>query len=425
MPPKRRAPDAPSGAAIIDSDSDNEKKPKKAKLTHKSEDLDDKMEIEEGTTDPSKPLCCYTMLGKPCYRKDSLHLNEYRHKKIATKLSDSKPTTVTTSTTSKKKSDDSDDEKKKVATSKSDGKSKVAVVNDSDSDSDSEQASRIESYKSIMRCAITKGSISPEEIKMLEQLKVDNKITKKEHTQVLQQFGWSDDEYKKGKKEEDDADLAEERAILKTGKPEFKIITILGNKKLSAEEENVYNRASMLFYNTMAKAQGEFEVAEVHVIVNTENREKFKKKKKEHELKGTEANEEWVFHGTSKDSINAIAKTGFLHPDKFKSASTIKVLDTGFFGKGIYFSYYSDYAMWYSNARGSNQLMLCSILRGKCFQCPKRMDGQKCKPGYDSHYSPKGSEIVVFDPDAILPRYIITFKPKATSSYKFGATFAK
>jgi len=212
--------------------------------------------------------------------------------------------------------------------------------------------------------------------------------------------------------------LAEERAILKSGG--FKIISIiLAGKKLSKEEEDVYNRASMLFFNTMSKAQGQFEVSEIHVIVSTENRERFAKKKKEYESKGLEANEEWVFHGTSKDSIQGIAKTGFLHPDKFKATgSKVKVLDSGFFGKGIYFSYFSDYAMWYSNTRGSDQLLLCSILRGKCFQCPKRMDGQKCKPGFDSHFSPKGSEIILFDPDAILPRYILTFKAK--SGFTFG-----
>jgi len=30
-------------------------------------------------------------------------------------------------------------------------------------------------------------------------------------------------------------------------------------------------------------------------------------------------------------------------------------------------------------------------------------------PGYDSHESPKGNEIVIFEPSQILPRYIISF----------------
>lgn len=40
------------------------------------------------------------------------------------------------------------------------------------------------------------------------------------------------------------------------------------------------------------------------------------------------------------------------------------------------------------------------------------MDGQGCKAGYDSHVSPKGNEVVVFEKDQILPRYIITYVEK-------------
>lgn len=41
-----------------------------------------------------------------------------------------------------------------------------------------------------------------------------------------------------------------------------------------------------------------------------------------------------------------------------------------------------------------------------------RMDGQGLMHGYDSHSSPKGNEIVLFDPAQILPRYIVTFVSK-------------
>jgi hypothetical protein len=57
-------------------------------------------------------------------------------------------------------------------------------------------------------------------------------------------------------------------------------------------------------------------------------------------------------------------------------------------GKGIYFSLYSDYAMWYSEERGSSQILMCKLLTGKSYQCTGRMDGQDRMPGYDSHYSP-------------------------------------
>lgn len=43
------------------------------------------------------------------------------------------------------------------------------------------------------------------------------------------------------------------------------------------------------------------------------------------------------------------------------------------------------------------------------------MDGLGCQPGYDSHTSPKGNEVVLFESQQILPRYIITFVEKEAS----------
>jgi hypothetical protein len=41
-----------------------------------------------------------------------------------------------------------------------------------------------------------------------------------------------------------------------------------------------------------------------------------------------------------------------------------------------------------------------------------RMDGQGLMKNFDSHQSPKGNEIVLFDSAQILPRYIIEFSEK-------------
>jgi len=65
--------------------------------------------------------------------------------------------------------------------------------------------------------------------------------------------------------------------------------------------------------------------------------------------------------------------------------------------------------MFYSEERDSDQILLCKLLRGKCFKCSGRMDGGDRQLGYDSHTSPKGNELVLFESDQILPRYIITF----------------
>jgi hypothetical protein len=68
--------------------------------------------------------------------------------------------------------------------------------------------------------------------------------------------------------------------------------------------------------------------------------------------------------------------------------------------------------MWYSDERGSDQVLLCKLLPGKKYKCNKRMDGEGLVKGYDSHVSPKGNEVVLFEPSQILPRYIITFVAK-------------
>jgi len=89
-----------------------------------------------------------------------------------------------------------------------------------------------------------------------------------------------------------------------------------------------------------------------------------------------------------------------------------ELLDDGYYGRGIYFTKFSDYALWYADERGSDQIMLCKLLVGNPFSCTKRMDGEGLRKGYHSHISPKGNEVVIFAPAQILPRYIITFSEK-------------
>jgi hypothetical protein len=150
---------------------------------------------------------------------------------------------------------------------------------------------------------------------------------------------------------------------------------------------------------------------QVWIVVNRDLQEKYRAKKSELTAAGSDVNEVLAFHGTSRPSIEGIAKTGFLPPTKLpsekdsnsgggggkkpaKAAASYKVvknkkkkittttsksknkkkvvvseeeelditvLDDGFFGKGIYFSIYSDYAMWYSEERQSDQILLCKV----------------------------------------------------------------
>lgn len=255
-------------------------------------------------------------------------------------------------------------------------------------------------------------------------------ISENAHRMLLGQFGWSEDDYEDGvRPERTDVDLDEENAIL--ADPEgFKVIWIKKDEYPSKQHENTFGRVCSSFYQTMNKAQKNFRVTKVGVIVNTKLKANFDKKKSDLIMNNRKPNEAWGFHGTSEDAIMKIAKTGFLHPDQIAkinaagagankktkgkkkaavSKPVIAVLDNGYFGAGIYFSCYSDYAMWYSEEKDSEQVLLAKLLQGETYKCQQRMDGSKCMKGYDSHFSPKGNEIIMFDPNACLPRYIIAY----------------
>lgn len=211
-----------------------------------------------------------------------------------------------------------------------------------------------------------------------------------------------------GEKRDDSIELDEEKEILKSADG-FKIIVIRASQKRTKEQEAVWASVTSRFYQTMSKAQANYAIKSIGVIVNAKLKDAYMKKKQEMLKKDKRHHqEEWGFHGSSESSIGAIAKEGFKHPDdlakeneKSKPATKkkapakkvapkiqVELLDEGYFGKGIYFSMYSDYAMWYSEERESNQILLSKLLTGKVYQCTGRMDGQDRQTGCDSHYSP-------------------------------------
>eukprot|EP01116_Phalansterium_solitarium_P005468 TRINITY_DN1713_c0_g2_i1.p2 TRINITY_DN1713_c0_g2~~TRINITY_DN1713_c0_g2_i1.p2 ORF type:complete len:222 (-),score=65.95 TRINITY_DN1713_c0_g2_i1:52-717(-) len=108
------------------------------------------------------------------------------------------------------------------------------------------------------------------------------------------------------------------------------------------------------------------------------------------------------FHGTSAANIESIVEHNF---DLRRVGSST---DTGFFGRGVYFSETSSYSVGY--ARGGTSILLCQVLLGRCFQVAKVQTGRNLEPGYDSHVSPCGNEIVIFDNAQILPAYIVHFE---------------
>lgn len=319
----------------------------------------------------------------------------------------------------------------------------------------------IESYKTAMKSVLGAASsnglvvkISLEGKKLLKMFRQTHNVTEIEHDQLLGQFGWTPDEYEEGEKSVAMFELDEERDFLRqtaaAGQTDaFKIFTIFKHQKKNEQQEAVWARAASKFYQTMSKAQANFVIKSIGLIVNAKVSAEYdarkalmlseavaaksgagaangaaKKVAATSSMVPTSVNEEWGFHGTSEASIQGISATGFKMPNDLKKMQTgkkggaakktekVTFLDDGFFGAGLYFSLYSDYALFYSEERGSSQILLCKVLTGRAFKCSDRMDGEGLQKGFDSHYSPQGNEIIVFRGDQVLPRYIITFEQR-------------
>eukprot|EP01111_Echinosteliopsis_oligospora_P017019 TRINITY_DN7246_c0_g1_i1.p1 TRINITY_DN7246_c0_g1~~TRINITY_DN7246_c0_g1_i1.p1 ORF type:complete len:527 (-),score=178.37 TRINITY_DN7246_c0_g1_i1:154-1650(-) len=412
----KTADDMKSDDKKIDKKDDKiSKPPKKNKFVSGSDEEIVTSSSSEEEGDKSLPYCTY---GANCYRKSTDHRQKFRHPKMKkdgktkTKLFKQVSSTSLSSDDSKNKDKDKDNKDEKDKKSKDKDKDdKIVATPKVDPNT--------EAYKTILKSALSKFKISTDEKRMLRDFRRTHNISDQDHSRLVPQYGWSADEYEDGEKKDDDCDLKEEREVL--AKDGFAIISLKKDKLATKEHDNVFSRVCAKFFQTMSKAQANYRITEVGVIVNSSLRKKFASRSQEYAQKGY-TDMQWAFHGTTSDSIKIISQTGFLHPDdlhdknkkgpkpKAKAkAPTVKLLDNGFFGKGIYFSFYSDYAMFYSEDRGSDQVLLSQVLMGKSFQCDGRMDGADCKKGYNSHYSPKGNEIVVFEPAQILPRYIITF----------------
>lgn len=122
------------------------------------------------------------------------------------------------------------------------------------------------------------------------------------------------------------------------------------------------------------------------------------------------------------------------------------MLDSGYFGSGIYFGYTSDYANLYVRKyhRQKSQplrMLRClvrfyslkhridgeriesdhsfeKVLSGRSYQVnekkDKRIQGEGCRTGFESHVSVQGNELVVFDPDQILITHVIEYSETLT-----------
>lgn len=175
-----------------------------------------------------------------------------------------------------------------------------------------------------------------------------------------------------------------------------------------------FRLAESQFYRLMAGRDGNCSVNKVQYIVNpplvkqfNQTREKFKKSRGDQESRPI-----LVFHGTQDANIKPIVENNFKVPGQqgFQHRT-----DTGYYGRGVYFSEYPKYSMSY--IQGTQQLLMSQILPGKVYRCTGKIQGSALQTGYDSHLSPDGNEWVIFDNKQILPFYIVHY---TTGAFTYG-----
>eukprot|EP00038_Savillea_parva_P011304 m.196564 g.196564 ORF g.196564 m.196564 type:complete len:266 (-) comp19856_c0_seq1:198-995(-) len=108
-----------------------------------------------------------------------------------------------------------------------------------------------------------------------------------------------------------------------------------------------------------------------------------------------------VFHGTRKTNFANIIDRNLCVPD---GKNVLHVTDQGYYGKGIYTSPNVDTSLSYAH---EGAVFVCLALPGRKFPARSTQHGQPCTPGYDSHVSPDGNEIVFFSSDQLLPCFLV------------------
>ena len=174
-------------------------------------------------------------------------------------------------------------------------------------------------------------------------------------------------------------------------------------------------------------------VTRIEKVINMDLELMFLKAKKELKSGSAKCNLQQLFHGTSREGLEGIPRTGFRLPDRRQD---------NMFGQGIYFAADSSKSAQKLYTKGSCCLLLCDVLIGKTCTVPgldvkhplsehvkKSSNGRRFldvdkekmhRAGFDSVFAPRGNrnisgvrydEMIVYDPSQAIPRYIIHFAP--------------
>lgn len=131
----------------------------------------------------------------------------------------------------------------------------------------------------------------------------------------------------------------------------------------------------------------------------------------------------YKFHGTEKAGVDGICKEGFRQPDaecpNMDKKSGGKKLPM--YGHGVYFASDSTKSAQMDYTKGSNMLLVCKVLLGKCLTLEKpnnHLDKGSLRKKHksDSVFAPAGTavtfdEFVVYDARQAVAEYVVHFRP--------------
>ncbi|XP_048239190.1 uncharacterized protein LOC124148675 [Haliotis rufescens] len=348
----------------------------------KDGEKDPKPKLPDST---SLPPCQY---GAKCYRKNLLHFAEFSHPTssgVAADAGSGSDTDVV----------DSDEDDKKPAPKK-DGKD---VLN--------RGMSLVKSFSQMTEAE--RKELIKKAFEAKQQLQKELEQTKKKVEEKEKEVKSLQDQVSTGLLLVD----GEKEAMEGDQTVYFPLAAERAYKEGSAAQTH-FRLAESQFYRLLTSTYTtNVRVSKVEYVVNPTLVKRFKDARQH--LKKTRGEDNsypvLAFHGTEEKNIVPICETGFRVPG---SAGFSHRTDTGWYGKGVYFSEYPSYSMSY--IQGATKLLLCQVLPGKVYKCTKLIHGASLAKGNDSHTSPDGKELVIFNSHHIIPCYIVHYE---TSSGDF------
>lgn len=354
------------------------------------------------------PACKF---GASCFRKNLLHFSEYSHPIQKKKSQNDKSNLkckqpVQTS---------DDDEEKEEETAKTSNGSWTVGKNDEDEEEEDDQDHH--SNNSLPLLKRSYSSLTEKERRQLIASAFSEKQKlQKQLEQKSKEAEEKDAELKKVKKQLYSGGIGllegEAEALKKDELTYFELKAKRTNENTPAELH--FRLAESQFYRLMP-ANTNCSITKIDYVVSPKLVSDFNEAKKN--LAATRGEDMskpvLAFHGTAEANILPICETGFKIPgqDGHKHAT-----DTGWYGKGVYFSEFPNYSMGY--IKGGQKLLLCQVLPGKVYKCPGLIHGQALQGGHDCHMSPCGKELVIFKKEHILPSYIVYYT-HTTTEFKY------